>query len=643
MLRLKILTLIILVLSMVANASSLPIVTLQGKPFYFYEVKKGDSLYGIAKDNGWDIEKLKSLNPVVALELKRGARLYYPAEDVSPVLDTSQATQVTNIDTTNPDIIRHIVAKGETVYSIARKYGVSTDLIYYQNSNSRSGIKVGETLTINRSIPVDAAVIYVIQAGDTPYSIAKKYNCAVEDIYRENPGVSDRNFKTGSTIKIAANANLHRIKSEKIVTDRLDRFSTYKVGKDESWEGIARKTETSVEELKHLNPDTELKRGVLLSVPEYEEVETIHQYVAHDPREKTEEGRMEIFQDVKESLRRTQGKVKVAIILDTPSSKKDLEFCRGFLTGVDRYKHSDFEIDLDIIRGDRSQGEIMADIKQINPNLIIPTTEKGLPDFLSDYARDNYASLINVFDLKSSTFKSNSSVVQLMPPTVEFNETITKYIENNFNDRKIVIVNTGDEEDIIAAALDSHIESSKILSLTLDELRDYPFYETEKYLVYATPTKKADINVLLDILQSVKEESPLTEIAVMGRPNWVTFADGLKEKFCYNDVYIPSRFYFDMGNNDSKAFLSTYKEIFRHPPLKSFPVYAAMGYDVANYFLPLQAYSPDDLSAKPILSTPQLQVDVDLDKVSETGGYLNPVCYVIRFTPSQYVDKIKIQ
>ena len=51
---------------------------------------------------------------------------------------------------------------------------------------------------------------------------------------------------------------------------------------------------------------------------------------------------MEIYEDVKASLTRTPGKVKVAIVLDTPSSKKDLEFSRGFITAVDRYKKRRF-------------------------------------------------------------------------------------------------------------------------------------------------------------------------------------------------------------------------------------------------------------------------------------------------------------
>lgn len=623
-----------------ASNNAFPVVNIQGKPYYYYEVKKGDSLYGIAKTNGWDADKLKELNPIVSLDLKKGARLYYPVEDKTDI--PAKTKPAAAAKTKEKRQIRHTVAKGETVYAIAKKYNVPTNLIYHQNPSARTGIKAGETLTIMPDEKMASAELYVIQSKDTPYSVAKKFNCAVEDIFRENPGVSEKNFKAGSTINVTANTNVHRMKTEKVEAETLDSFGTYKVGSNESWEGIARKLDVDANALKGINPGVELKKGTLIAVPRYETVEVERQYVAEDPREKTAEGRMEIYEDVKASMIRTPGRVKVAIVLDAPSSKKDLEFSRGFITAVDRYKNAGFETDLNIIRGDRNREEVMADIKDFKPSLIITTADKDYPAYLNEYAADNYAMVVNPFDLKSEAYSVNLSAIQLMPPSAQFNESVARYIVDNFYDRKMVIVSSNGEEDLIANLVSDQVDSSRILQLTLEELQDYPFYETEKYVVYATPTKKNDVTTLIDLILSAKEESPLTEIAVVGRPSWITLADGLKEKLFQADVYIPSRFYFDMENADSKSFLADYKRIFRHPPLKSYPVYAASGYDVANYFLPLQAFTPEDYTLTPHSVSPQLQVDVALAKVP-SGGYLNPVCYMVRFAPFQYIEKIKIE
>ncbi len=124
-----------------------------------------------------------------------------------------------------------------------------------------------------------------------------------------------------------------------------------------------------------------------------------------------------------------------------------------------------------------------------------------------------------------------------MPPSTQFNESVARYILDNFEDRKMVIVSSNIEDDLIANLVADQTDSSRILQLTLEELRDYPFYETEKYIVYATPTKKSDVTSLIDIILTAKEESPLTEIAVIGRPSWVTIADGLR-KSCSKPTYI---------------------------------------------------------------------------------------------------------
>ncbi len=69
--------------------------------------------------------------------------------------------------------------------------------------------------------------------------------------------------------------------------------------------------------------------------------------------------------------------------------------------------------------------------------------------------------------------------------------------------------------------------------------------------------QKSDVTSLIDIILTAKEESPLTEIAVIGRPSWVTIADGLKGKAVPSRRIYSFRFYFDMENADSKTSLPT--------------------------------------------------------------------------------------
>lgn len=67
-------------------------------------------------------------------------------------------------------IITYTVGKGDTISSIAQKFGISEDTIRWANNLSSDNLTVGDSLKI---LPV-TGVAYKVQSGDTVYSIAKK-------------------------------------------------------------------------------------------------------------------------------------------------------------------------------------------------------------------------------------------------------------------------------------------------------------------------------------------------------------------------------------------------------------------------------------------------------------------------------------
>ena len=149
-------------LSAAAQQSAFPIVNIQGRPYYYYEVKKGDSLYGISKSTGWDEQVIRDLNPTAVLNLKRGARIYYPvsANDIgSQTSVKAPVASVPFVSAANHEPIRHIVRKGDNVYSIARQYGVPTDLIYFLNPSARTGIESGQVIVIDPAAKKDSVVM----------------------------------------------------------------------------------------------------------------------------------------------------------------------------------------------------------------------------------------------------------------------------------------------------------------------------------------------------------------------------------------------------------------------------------------------------------------------------------------------------
>ena len=142
--------------------------------------------------------------PVVAQEFP--GRSVNPWEVNSPSAVLSASTDDMEVDTLISDKMRdriteYKVQEGDTVSTIAEKFGVSTDTIRWQNNlASKDSIKVGQTLEI---LPT-TGVAHKVKKGDTVYSIAKYYDTSSQGLvdFPFNSFANDETFELaiGQTI-----------------------------------------------------------------------------------------------------------------------------------------------------------------------------------------------------------------------------------------------------------------------------------------------------------------------------------------------------------------------------------------------------------------------------------------------------------
>lgn len=200
-----------------------------------YTVQKGDSLWNIANKFNVSIESLKTANNLASNLLNIGQTLKIPTEE-KPVTG---------------DYTVYTISKGDSLYSIAKKYNTTVDALVKYNNLSSTNLKVGEQLLI----PISESKLntYTVKSGDSLYSIAKKYGITVDELKKAN-GLTSNNLSL----------------NQKLVIPETKGEIGYVVKVGDSLYSIAQKYNITVDELKKANGLTTntLTIGQELTIPE---------------------------------------------------------------------------------------------------------------------------------------------------------------------------------------------------------------------------------------------------------------------------------------------------------------------------------------------------------------------------------------
>ncbi|MDI1316868.1 LysM peptidoglycan-binding domain-containing protein [Flavobacterium sp.] len=182
------------------------------KPSDFYVVERGDNLFSIAKRFNVSLEDLKKWNNLDDLNVDQGIKLTLTDSDAS-VKDAINKAEV--------KVTEHVVAKGENLGSIARKFDVAVSDIkdwnnlqdnniqlgvklivgkkYMISSDSKNGVAKNESMAANDRNQVK---LYYVKKGDSLYSISKKYpGVSISDLKKWN-GINNESLKAGMKLKI---------------------------------------------------------------------------------------------------------------------------------------------------------------------------------------------------------------------------------------------------------------------------------------------------------------------------------------------------------------------------------------------------------------------------------------------------------
>lgn len=134
---------------------------------------------------------------------------------------------------------QYIVQRGDTLYSLALKYNTTVDKLRKLNNLNTNTLTIGQILVLPIETDIDEYDIYVVKKGDSLWSISRKFNIDINDLIELN-NLKDLTLQINQSILIPK-------QQENIETD------LYIVKKGDTLWSISNKLNIPVQTLKELN------------------------------------------------------------------------------------------------------------------------------------------------------------------------------------------------------------------------------------------------------------------------------------------------------------------------------------------------------------------------------------------------------
>lgn len=186
-------------------ALDLPVKRVNGIDQYYYAVRRGDTVYSLARRLGISRDEIVEYNPSAADGLRQGSTLYFPVSVFGAPEDKALASPAKGTPT-----FRYKVQRGETLFGLSHRFGVTPEAIVALNPQSNDGIKAGEYLLI----PVSAET-----AGHASASVDREECETPKDSNAEAPAAAKSGKDVATVAPEPAPAAPDEAKNEQAVSD----------------------------------------------------------------------------------------------------------------------------------------------------------------------------------------------------------------------------------------------------------------------------------------------------------------------------------------------------------------------------------------------------------------------------------------
>ena len=658
--------------SLLAQAqSNLPKTTVAGHQFYYYDTNAGESIYDIAAKLGITKDNIIKNNPDAADGITAGMRLYFP-------VDTQDSNTVA-VQEATPQTQKHLVKQGETLYGLAKTYGVTVDELIAANPGSENGIKIGQSLSIpsataRDNAPVSASdkvhdafgysnsaqvssvqgsepVYLVLIDGDDIFTIAKNYNTSIEALLTANPGLRPEDYKAGTKVKVVPNTALP------FTYERMSRRNyKYEVQRGETYASIAKANGITEEELKAANPELKkVKKGKTIILPKpYSERVTGE--MATIPMEELRAYYQPRLNDLYESLvqKRLDNEVNIALILpfqlhkSAPPKQAYLytDYYKGFLLALDSASHiTDKHINLKVYDTQHNLNvtdSILALPELKTMNMIIAPSEPQQLARINAFGKANGVNVMNCFTTKNEDYLENPNVYQVNTPTSEMMHNVMRWFDDAFKDYNVIFLNAASENDKeMFEHMRNHITRKKYATTSINVNGELSYDDISnmmdpgsKYVFIPSSGDKALVKKYIKALKQVKSERFDCDLSLIAFPEYVLYLKEYQTDLQDVDTYMFTRFFNAKGFR-TRDLETAYKNNFGGEPLQGVPNMAIMGYDTGLYLL--KSLGVDGIIDDETPMYKGIQTSFRWERGTGWRGYTNQAIEVVHFSTDHQI------
>ena len=471
--------------------------------------------------------------------------------------------------------VKHEVQSGETLYSLARNYGVTVDAIKQANTFIEGeNIIAGQVITIPNATKSGTATTTTSSSTPTAVAPAKQTPSLPQTQPSKKPGCK-------LMLLVEKKTTVYSICKEYGITE---------------------------EEFHRANPEVEkskIKKGKYVCIP-YSAQELAQQRAAEEKRQAEKRAAEEKARKEAEERAaiKQYPKLNVAVILPFDLSSKNksneaikvIDFYEGFLLAVENLKKQGVSVDIYAYEEKgtttNSIDTILTQPMMPHMNLIVgPMRVEHIP------AISRFAKQYNIPHVVP--FSTNATVTASSPTTFQVNTAVKSlygkvyqlFMERN-PDCRVVFVNcdgTGKEDYIAGFKKALTDKGHPFQSCELSEVKAISkiIPETDKRLVFIpTSASQQHLQQLVRNLNAnTANDITLYNVSLFGYPEWQTFKESSKQSMRKYNASIFATFYTNSRSSDVSNFNAKFKSWFKRDQFNSYPLFGLLGYDVGHFFI----------------------------------------------------------